>query len=263
MVTLGLLPPYTHEDVQEAYREKAKATHPDRGGSATDFEKLHEAYEQAQEYLKFHQDRRQWLAGRVARYAAQDRVVSQVRRLGGTTEIEQLDWRKRSFGDFAVVTEMLRGIRLRGRADRDPFLKYLAEHAAALEYLLRLDVSGSQISDQGLQELQTLKSLRRLDVSNTPISSKALRVVAMLPNLEWLNLAGTSIGWWARSRLRFSFPRVRVLTLASRKRARSIPAMGDLLSYTTASDGAARHSSQKNTPGLDGPRSVSFGADGP
>ena len=40
MVTLGLLPPYTREDIQEAYHEKAKTTHPDRGGSASDFEKL-------------------------------------------------------------------------------------------------------------------------------------------------------------------------------------------------------------------------------
>src|SRR5438445_7742844 len=107
---------------------------------------------------------------------------------------------------------MLRGIRLRGRADGDAFLKYLAEHAAALEYLLWLDVSGSQISDQGILQLQALKSLRRLDVSRTPISDKALPVVKGLPNLEWLNLAGTSIGWWARRRLRHSFPRLRVLT---------------------------------------------------
>src|SRR5437899_2423907 len=96
-------------DIQAAYREKAKTTHPDRGGSATDFEKLHEAYERAQEYVRFHLERRQWLAGQVERYAAQNRVVNEVRRLGGTIEVEQFDWIRRSFGDFAVVTEMLRG----------------------------------------------------------------------------------------------------------------------------------------------------------
>jgi hypothetical protein len=199
MVTLGLLPPYTREDVQAAYREKAKTTHPDRGGSATDFENLHEAYERAQEYVRFHLNRRQWLAAQVERYAAQDMVVNEVRRLGGAIEVEQLDWMKRSFGDFAVVTEMLRGIRLRGRADGDAFLKYLAEHAAALEYLLWLDLSGCQISDQG--------------------------VVEGVPNLEWLNLAGTSIGWWGRWRLRHSFPRLRVLTTFAAKGARSRSAM--------------------------------------
>ena len=49
MMTLGLLPPYTREDIQAAYREKAKTTHPDHGGSVTDFEELHEAYERAQQ----------------------------------------------------------------------------------------------------------------------------------------------------------------------------------------------------------------------
>lgn len=219
MVTLGLLPPYTREDIQAAYREKAKMTHPDRGGSATEFEEIHEAYERAQEYMRFHSDRRQWLAAQVERYAIQDAIVNEVRRLGGTVDVEQLDWVKRSFGDFAVVTEMLRGIRLRDRPDGDTFLKYLAERTNVLAYLLWLDVSGSQISDDGLTQLQALKSLRRLDVSGTPISDKALHVVEMLPNLEWLNLAGTSIGWWARLRLRHAYPRLEVRTAAQQTEA--------------------------------------------
>jgi hypothetical protein len=212
MVTLGLLPPYTREDVHAAYREKVKTAHPDHGGSVADFEKLHQAYEQAQEYLRLHLDRRRWLAAQVDRYAAQDMVANEVRRRGGTVDVEQLDWIKRSFGDFAVLTEMLRGIRLRGQADGDAFLNYLAEHAAALGNLLWLDVSGSQISDQGVSQLQALKSLRRLDLSRTPISGKGLRVVERLGDLEWLNIAGTSIGWWGRWRLHQSFPRLRLLT---------------------------------------------------
>jgi curved DNA-binding protein CbpA len=59
MVTLGLLPPYTLEDIRAAHREKAKTLHPDRGGTRADFETLHEAYERAQEYVRFHLDRRQ------------------------------------------------------------------------------------------------------------------------------------------------------------------------------------------------------------
>jgi hypothetical protein len=211
MATLGLLPPYTPEDIHAAYRDKAKTLHPDRGGTAAEFEKLHEAYQQAQEYITFHQARRQWLAGQVDRYTAQDRVVNEVRRLGGTTEVEELDWMKRSFGDFSVLTERLRGIRLHGRQDGDAFLKYLAENGSALSYLLWLDVSGSRISDGGLGELPALKSLRRLDVSRTPISAQALAVVKGLPDLEWINLAGTAIGRWARWRLRRSFPHLQVV----------------------------------------------------
>jgi hypothetical protein len=214
MATLGLLPPYTREDIQAAYHEKARITHPDHGGSVSDFEKLHEAYEQALEYAKFHLDRRQWLAARVERYAAQEKIVNEVHRLGGATEIEQIDWMKRSFGDFAVVTEMLRGIRLRGQANGDTFLKYLAENASALGFLLWLDLSGSQVSDRGLGELQALKSLRRLDLSGTPVSASELGFVAGLPDLEWLNLASTAIGWWARWRLRRSFPGLQVVTVS-------------------------------------------------
>src|SRR5262249_29682799 len=153
MVTLGLLPPYTLEDVQAAYREKAKTTHPDRGGSVAAFEELHEAYERAQEYLQFHRDRRGWLAVQVERYAVQETVANEVRRLGGTVEVEEIDWLKRSFGDFAVVTERLRGMRLTGRMEGDAILKYLVEHASGLTYLLWLDVSGSQISDEVILQL--------------------------------------------------------------------------------------------------------------
>src|SRR5262245_40591880 len=83
MIELGLLPPYTADDVRMAYREKAKAAHPDRGGSADDFQRLHEAYEQALEYVKFRSGRRQWLANQVERYTEQEAVVAEVRRRGG------------------------------------------------------------------------------------------------------------------------------------------------------------------------------------
>jgi hypothetical protein len=210
MVTLGLLPPYSREDVQEAYHEKAKTTHPDRGGSSAEFEKLHAAYEQALEYMTFHLDRRKWLASQVERYATQEKIANQVRDLGGAIELEHIDWMKRSFGEYAALVDRLRGIRVRGRVDGDAFIKHLVEHAAGLDFLVWLDLAGCRISDQGFAQLGVLKSLRRLDLSSTPISEKALTVLEALPSLEWLNLASTSIGWWARRRLRRSFPRVQV-----------------------------------------------------
>jgi len=214
MATLGLLPPYTPEDIQAAYREKAKTAHPDRGGSPAEFQKLHEAFERAREFVKFRVDRRRWLAARVERYMEQDAVADEVRRLGGVVEVQQIDWIKQSFGDFALMTEMLRAIRLRGLSNGDAFLSYLAEHATALEYLLRLDVSGSRISDDAVLKLQAICSLRHLDLSGTPISTRALGVVQGLQDLEWLNLGGTSISWWARGRLRRSFPRLQVVIKA-------------------------------------------------
>src|SRR4029079_17625433 len=50
MVTLGLLPPYSAEDIKAAYFEKARAAHPDLGGTAQDFIRLQDAYQKAVEY---------------------------------------------------------------------------------------------------------------------------------------------------------------------------------------------------------------------
>ena len=42
--TLGLTPPVCREEIKAAYRDKAKAMHPDHGGSDEQFCKLTEAY---------------------------------------------------------------------------------------------------------------------------------------------------------------------------------------------------------------------------
>ena len=60
-VTLGLLPPYTVDDVKRAYLDKVKDAHPDRGGDRAEFDRIQHAYEQANEYLRFRADRRQWM----------------------------------------------------------------------------------------------------------------------------------------------------------------------------------------------------------
>ncbi len=50
MAMLGLLPPYTTEDVKQAYMRKAKSAHPDLAGDPRVFRKIQEAYEQAQQF---------------------------------------------------------------------------------------------------------------------------------------------------------------------------------------------------------------------
>src|SRR5438309_6971086 len=87
LVALGLLPPYTAEDVHMAYRDKAKQAHPDHGGSVGEFVKIQEAYERAQEYVKFCAGRRPWLAAQVERYVEQEELVALVSRRGGQVEI--------------------------------------------------------------------------------------------------------------------------------------------------------------------------------
>src|SRR5262245_27874962 len=92
MVVLGLLPPYTEEDVHKAYREKAKTAHPDRGGDSVAFVRLQTAYEQGMEYARFHASRRKWLAARVEEYVRREVIVAEVEHRGGSVEYERIDW---------------------------------------------------------------------------------------------------------------------------------------------------------------------------
>jgi len=213
MVVLGLLPPYSADDIRMAYRELAKQAHPDHGGSVDEFKKLQEAHDRALEYTKFHTRRREWLAGQVERYVDQQTVISVVRRVGGEVELEGIDWLKRSIGDdFATLTDRLRGIRARNLPDGDQFLHGLAAHRPALEFLLRLDLAGSQLSDIGLRSLSAMALLEHLDLSGSQISWDGVTtVLEELLNLRWLNIADTSINWWQRWRLRRSRPGVKII----------------------------------------------------
>jgi hypothetical protein len=47
LLLLGLVPPYSEEDVRRAYRRLAKAAHPDAGGSSAEFVKLKDARDTA------------------------------------------------------------------------------------------------------------------------------------------------------------------------------------------------------------------------
>src|SRR4051794_40988010 len=106
LVILGLLPPVTVEDVKQAYLEKAKAAHPDRGGTTNQFVELHKAFEQATEYAKFKAGRMEWLTQWVGQYAEQEEVVAEIRALGGTADVVPADWLVTSIGnDFATVLE--------------------------------------------------------------------------------------------------------------------------------------------------------------
>src|SRR5258707_5777866 len=88
MVYLGLLPPYTVDDVHKAYKARALAVHPDRGGSTADFLALQENYGRAQEYVRFQEGRRNWLSAQVEPDLRQQEIIAAVDVLGGQVEIE-------------------------------------------------------------------------------------------------------------------------------------------------------------------------------
>ncbi len=214
MAILGLLPPYTLEDVKAAYRVKVLEAHPDRGGDVAEFLKVEEAYLQAIEYVNYRGDRRGWIAGQVEPYLRQQEVATEVERRGGKAEYEQTDWLKRSFGDgFAMLAERLRIIRLRGAGADDAFLKYLGEEPKKTPYLIELDLAGGRNTDEGLPGLAHFEVLKRLNLAGTAVSERGLSaVLGTLSSLRWLNLADTGVGWLGRWRLRRAFPDIEIVT---------------------------------------------------
>jgi len=202
MTILGLLPPYALDDVKFAYRAKALETHPDRGGTMGDFLKVQEAYERAVEFVAYCGDRRKWIADHVETYLRQREAAAKVERLGGQVEFEEVDWLKQSVGDFAVLVERLRVIRLRNTAADDALMNFLAEQPSRTPYLIELDLADTRISDKGLQALTGVRLLQRLDLSGTRVTWRGLwATVKELPSLEEVGLAGTAIGWLSRWRL--------------------------------------------------------------
>ena len=106
------MPPYSIEDVKQAYRAKVKTAHPDVGGTAAEFTEIQAAYEQALEYVRFRASRMAWLSSHVEQYAAQQAFVGEIERQGGGAEIEGVDWLKQSFGaDFAQLVSRIVGLR--------------------------------------------------------------------------------------------------------------------------------------------------------
>jgi hypothetical protein len=222
MAVLGLLPPYALEDVREAYRQKALTSHPDRGGDPAEFVRLSDAYDRAIEYVKFHGDRRAWIANQVECHLLQEEVAAEVTRRKGQVEYERMDWVKDSWGDgFEVFANRLRCIRVRGLTNGDAFLAYLGTRH--LPFLMGLDLASCQVTDAGLHHLANYGSLHWLDLSNTRVTYAGLRIaLKQIPSLTRLNIR--NLGWLRRRLLARDNPRVSIVA--------EIP--GKLTSVTTA-----------------------------
>ncbi|HEY2252020.1 MAG TPA: hypothetical protein VGH74_13200 [Planctomycetaceae bacterium] len=210
LVALGLLPPCSPEDVHRAYKARAAILHPDQGGVLADFLKLQEAYAQAQEYAKSQEGRRKWLASQVEPYVAQQEIITEVERRGGRAQIEQLAWMKESFGDFATLAERLRGIVLHDDAEADELLRYLAEQAPHLRHLRDIDLTGSLVSDAGIECLCLLRGLERVNLESTLVTETGIVALAELPELKWVNVGDASLRWWTRWQLGRNHPRLMI-----------------------------------------------------
>jgi hypothetical protein len=52
--------------------------------------------------------------------------------------------------------------------------------------------------------------LHKLDLSNTPITGAGLYVLRNLGALAWLGLHNAKVGWFARTKLKWKYPKLQV-----------------------------------------------------
>jgi hypothetical protein len=196
---LGLLPPVSLEDVKQAYMVKAMQAHPDRGGDPQEFIRLQKAFDDATEFVKFKASKIEWLASKIDAYSQQQEVATETIERGGSIEMEETDWLRRSFGDdFGHVADKLVAVRLaNGRAD-DVFAILLGFRADSLKDLAVLDLTGGQLTDEGLLQLKELKSLRHLDLRGTKVGKLAAEVPGWFEHLEFLGLPKGAVGLFSR-----------------------------------------------------------------
>ena len=170
MATLGLLPPYTAEDVERAYLARIKDIRPDLGGDREAFYDVQNAYMQAKEYVKFRGDRRGWIARQMDEYLAVQEVIDRLKAFGAQVETDSVDWLQKSFGDFAELSESVNSIRLNGAANGDEVLDYLVSQREKLLELRKLDLAGSVVSDEAVRQLSVFRRLSELNLNRTPIT---------------------------------------------------------------------------------------------
>lgn len=202
MIELGLAPPYTQDDVKQAYFTKAKQVHPDHGGTVEEFRALQAAFEKAKQYTEFRIDRRQWIASHMEDYLAARRVIGRLEQFGAEVKTNAVDWLEKSFGDFAQLTETITSIRLANSPRADELIAAMVDEADALGSLTHLALPGCQLTDAAAQRLEAFKQLKHLDLSGTPVTNDALWFVDELPALESLTLDGTKVGWWMKRKVK-------------------------------------------------------------
>jgi hypothetical protein len=206
LTILGLTQPVTVDDVKQAYLEKAKAAHPDRGGDVQQFVRLQKAFEQATEYAQFKAGRMQWLTRWVEQYAEQEQLVKDIKALGGTVTVSSADVLTASIGqDFATVLERIQGIRLSGSQIDDSVMLNLGMQRRILAGLRSLALVDTSVTSVGLRQLHDLDNLEHLDLSGTQVGFHAVEsLVRGLPRLENLGLHRCGISLWQRMKLRFA-----------------------------------------------------------
>lgn len=213
LIVLGLRQPVTVEDVKQAYLDKAKTAHPDRGGNVQQFIRLQQAFEQATEYARFKAGRMKWLSGWVEQYAEQQELIEQLKALGGSVETESVDWMARTVGsDFATVLDRIVTLRLNGpRVDNATLMKLL-EQRRILSALRTLELKDTKITSEGLAMLHNFESLHAIDLSGTKVDPDSVELLlASIKGVQSLTLRDCGFGRFAQIRFRLSHRDIQVV----------------------------------------------------
>ena len=201
MAILGLLPPYTMEDVKGAYRDKAQTAHPDYGGNVAEFRRIQAAYEEAQRYVVFRSDKRAWIAAQMERYAAQEQLEQQLRELGAEVEHQEADWLQRSYGDFAQLTATIETVRLHDSPQGNRVIQLLVDNHTLVGSLKRLELVRCQLTEDAVLSLSCLQLLEQLDLRHNRLNAQVVPLAAAIPNLMEFATEGNSLGLWGRWKL--------------------------------------------------------------
>lgn len=244
LALLGLHVPYTQQDAEHAFREAAKAAHPDHGGDPTRFKEFQSAYEQALALLEERRTRRP--APARAPQIPLPRSRSTNASSSGRT-LSLLFLGVRAAAVVALLTALLAGalslwdarrntaqrvdgraadhiVALGGTVDWDDSnvsrvsLHGLEINAERLEALRRfgmlenLDLSGSTLDDGSLVQVLPLVSLRELDLSGTQVTDAGVSLLQSMAGLETLILNDTQVTDAALGSLD-QLPKLRVVSL--------------------------------------------------
>jgi hypothetical protein len=210
MKALGLLPPYSVADVEQAYAEKLARLPTDGNEAEPTREALQSAYGSALDFARFRESRRNWMGGHIERYSVRQATINRIVDLGDSYVLQDADRYLWAYGqDFAEIMRQLVKVELSGPGVSDADLDCLADERLGTEIVV-LVLRDSAITDAGLSRIRHLKKLRCLDLLNTRVSNKSFETLCSLSHLEWLQLRGTRVGFWSRRRLRSRMPRLEI-----------------------------------------------------
>lgn len=211
LVKLGVMLPCTPDDVKQAYLVKVRSVHPDRGGTQEQFIEVQQAFERATEYAHFLSGRRKWLGAQIERYAEQEEAVAAMRAAGAVVEYEHKDWLSREIGeDFAQVLDVVVKIRWTGPRVGDEQIAFLVDRRDVFKALRSLNLSLSNVTDEGVLTLATFPNLDELVLQETGVTHHALALLDSL-SLSRLDIRGAKVGGFRLMFIRRNHPDVEIL----------------------------------------------------